>query len=120
MNKTRITRFIQKYSLGGLVESVAWKAGDNKLTTRFISDDKTVLGEVELDNFSFELGEIKKKDKIVDKIDNNQRIIGYSIRVSLISNLNYRLLLINLIIDNFCSSYNIYIYENYFRFSKTC
>ncbi len=53
MNKTRITRFIQKYSLGGLVESVAWKAGDNKLTTRFISDDKTVLGEVELDNFSF-------------------------------------------------------------------
>ena len=53
MNKTRITRFIQKYSLGGLVESVAWKAGDNKLVTRFISDDKTVLGEIQLDNFTF-------------------------------------------------------------------
>ena len=53
MNKTRITRFIQKYNLAGLVESVAWKAGDNKLVTRFISDDKTVLGEIELDNFSF-------------------------------------------------------------------
>ena len=53
MNKVRLTRFIQKYSLGGLVESVAWKAGDNKLVTRFISDDKTVLGEIELDNFTF-------------------------------------------------------------------
>jgi hypothetical protein len=39
--------------LGGLVESVAWKAGDNKLVTRFISDDKTVLGEIQLDNFAF-------------------------------------------------------------------
>ena len=53
MNKAKLTRFIQKYSLGGLVESVAWKAGDNKLVTRFISDDKTVLGEIQLDNFVF-------------------------------------------------------------------
>ena len=50
MNKTRITRFIQKYNLAGLVESVAWKAADGKLVTRFISDDKTVLGEIQLDN----------------------------------------------------------------------
>jgi hypothetical protein len=49
------------------------------------------LTEAELENFSFELGEIKQKVKIVDKIDKNKRIIGYSIRVSLISNLNYRL-----------------------------
>lgn len=52
MNKTRITRFIQKYNLAGLVESVAWVAADGKLTTRFISDDKTVLGEIQLDNFT--------------------------------------------------------------------
>jgi hypothetical protein len=52
MNKTRITRFIQKYNLAGLVESVAWTAADGKLTTRFISDDKTVLGEIQLDNFT--------------------------------------------------------------------
>jgi hypothetical protein len=51
MNKTRITRFIQKYNLAGLVESVAWTAADGKLSTRFISDDKTVLGEIHLDNF---------------------------------------------------------------------
>jgi hypothetical protein len=52
MNKTRVTRFIQKYNLAGLVESVAWKAADGKLVTRFISDDKTVLGEIQLDNFT--------------------------------------------------------------------
>jgi hypothetical protein len=52
MNKTRITRFIQKYNLAGLVESVAWTAADGKLVTRFISDDKTVLGEIKLDNFT--------------------------------------------------------------------
>ncbi len=58
MNKVRITRFIQKYSLGGLVESVAWKAEDGKLKTRVISDDKTVLGEIELDNFTSKLPEL--------------------------------------------------------------
>lgn len=52
MNKTRVTRFIQKYNLAGLVESVAWVAADGKLVTRFISDDKTVLGEIQLDNFT--------------------------------------------------------------------
>jgi hypothetical protein len=58
MNKTRITRFIQKYNLAGLVESVAWKAADGKLITRFISDDKTVLGEIHLDNFTFNAPEL--------------------------------------------------------------
>jgi hypothetical protein len=53
MNKNRVTRFIQKYNLAGLVESVSWKAENGKLITRFISDDKTVLGEIELDNFNF-------------------------------------------------------------------
>ncbi len=58
MNKAKLTRFIQKYSLGGLVESVAWKAEDNKLSTRFISDDKTVLGEIQLDNFGVKFSDL--------------------------------------------------------------
>ena len=58
MNKNRVTRFIQKYNLAGLVESVSWKAENGKLTTRFISDDKTVLGEIELDNFNFSSPEL--------------------------------------------------------------
>jgi hypothetical protein len=51
MNKQNLTRFIQKYSLGGLIESVAWKSEEQKLSVRFISDDKTMLGEVDLEKF---------------------------------------------------------------------
>ena len=58
MNKTRITRFIGKYNLAGLVESVSWKTDVQKLNTRFIADDKTVLGEISLDNFNFEAAEL--------------------------------------------------------------
>ena len=52
MNKQNLTRFIQKYSLGGIIESVAWKSDAQTLSVRFISDDKTMLGEVILDKFT--------------------------------------------------------------------
>ena len=58
MNKTRITRFISKYNLAGLVESVTWNTDGQKLSTKFIADDKTVLGEITLDNFNFETAEL--------------------------------------------------------------
>ena len=58
MNKTRITRFISKYNLAGLVESVTWTTDGQKLSTKFIADDKTVLGEITLDNFNFENAEL--------------------------------------------------------------
>lgn len=58
MNKTRITRFISKYNLAGLVESVSWTTDGQKLSTRFIADDKTMLGEIILDNFTFENAEL--------------------------------------------------------------
>lgn len=58
MNKIRLNRFIQKYNLAGLIESVTWKADGTKLSTKFISDDKTVLGELELDNFNFDAAEL--------------------------------------------------------------
>ena len=38
--------------MGGLIESVAWNAEGNKLMVRFISDDKTLLGEVEYNAFT--------------------------------------------------------------------
>lgn len=59
MNKNNLQKFIQKYSLGGLIESVVWKANGNKLSVRFISDDKTMLGEVDYGKFDstpFEIG----------------------------------------------------------------
>lgn len=52
MNKNNLLKFIQKYSLGGLIESVAWNAEGKQLSVRFISDDKTLLGEVDFNAFT--------------------------------------------------------------------
>ena len=54
MEKTRINRFISKYNLAGLVESVKWESKEGSLSTNFISDDKSVLGTVTLSEFDFE------------------------------------------------------------------
>lgn len=51
MQKTTMNRFISKYNLAGLVESVKWETKDGILSTSFISDDKSVLGSVELTDF---------------------------------------------------------------------
>ena len=57
MNKKTLTGFIQKYSLGNLVESVEWNCDNKILSTNFVSEDKTMMGEVilkesELENCS--------------------------------------------------------------------
>lgn len=43
--------FISKYHLNGLVQSVAWNS-NGSLSTRFISDDKSVVGEVRMNTFN--------------------------------------------------------------------
>lgn len=53
MEKGKLNRFVQKYNLAGLVESVKWETKDNELTTSFISDDKSVLGKVTMKEFNF-------------------------------------------------------------------
>tara|TARA_B110000977_G_scaffold127538_1_gene162956 strand:- start:3731 stop:4444 length:714 start_codon:yes stop_codon:yes gene_type:complete len=58
MEKSNINRFVQKYNLAGLVESVKWEAKDNTLKTAFISDDKSVLGSVTYSDFEFEDSEL--------------------------------------------------------------
>ena len=54
MEKSRINRFVSKYNLAGLVESVKWESKEGSLSTNFISDDKSVLGTVTLSEFDFE------------------------------------------------------------------
>lgn len=54
MKKRRVNNFINKYHLSGLVESVKWEIEDNTLQTSFISDDKSCLGKVALEDFDFE------------------------------------------------------------------
>lgn len=53
MEKSKLINFISKYHLGGLVNSVAWNS-NGSLSTKFISDDKCVVGEVRLNNFNSE------------------------------------------------------------------
>ena len=60
MNKQKLTRFINKYYLNGTVNSVVLKTNANRkqLSTRYISGDKTLLGEMSMDNWDFETSEI--------------------------------------------------------------
>ena len=51
MEKQKLNRFVSKYNLAGLVESVKWESKDGSLTTSFISDDKSVLGSVNMTGF---------------------------------------------------------------------
>ena len=46
MNKITLDTFIQKYNLGGNVNSVKWESDGSTLSTRFISPDKSLLGQL--------------------------------------------------------------------------
>jgi len=48
MNKITLDTFIQKYNLGGNVNSVKWESSGDTMSTRFISPDKSLLGELTL------------------------------------------------------------------------
>jgi len=54
MNKAVITKFIDKYHLGGNIESVKWETDGDGLKTSFISENRSMLGEVTLSKFPFE------------------------------------------------------------------
>jgi hypothetical protein len=54
MEKNKLNRFITKYSLAGNANSVKWKTNNNKLLTSFVTEDKSLLGQVSVENFEFE------------------------------------------------------------------
>jgi hypothetical protein len=54
MEKNKIERFITKYSLAGNANSVKWESVNNRLATAFVTEDKSLLGQVTVDNFNFE------------------------------------------------------------------
>ena len=60
MNKQRLVRFINKYYLNGTVNSVVLnsKSNSQQLSARFISGDKSLLGEFVLDKWDFEDSDI--------------------------------------------------------------
>ena len=54
MQKTKLNKFIQKYNLGGNVNSVKWKSSGDSISTSFVTPDKSLLGTVKVDKFPFE------------------------------------------------------------------
>ena len=76
MEKQQLNRFISKYNLAGLVESVKWESKDGSLTTSFISDDKSVLGSVTMkdfegDNADFGVYDTTKLSKMLSVLGND-------------------------------------------------
>ena len=58
MNKQRLTRFISKYYLNGTVNSIVLNSKSDKLSARFISGDKTLLGELTMNKSQIEECEV--------------------------------------------------------------
>ena len=58
MQRVKLDKFIARYNLGGNVESVKWTSDGSAIKTSFISSDKALLGNVEVDNFALEEGEV--------------------------------------------------------------
>jgi len=76
MEKQQLNRFVSKYNLAGLVESVKWESKDGSLTTSFISDDKSVLGSVTMkdfegDNADFGVYDTTKLSKMLSVLGND-------------------------------------------------
>ena len=76
MEKTKLNKFIQKYNLGGNVNSVKWTAGTNQLKTSFVTPDKSLLGTVVADNVKFEDADLgvyqtDQLQKLLSVLDND-------------------------------------------------
>ena len=54
MEKQKLQRFIDKYHLSGNVNSVVLNSVGNTLETRFITGDKSLLGELSMNSWKFE------------------------------------------------------------------
>ena len=71
MQKSKLNRFIQKYNLGGNVNSVKWKSDGDSISTSFVTPDKSLLGNVTVDKFQFDNSELG-----IYQTDVLQKLIG--------------------------------------------
>ena len=58
MNKHSLKRFIDKYHLGGNCSSVVINSKGDKLSTRFITGDKNLLGELHMTGWNFDVADL--------------------------------------------------------------
>ena len=76
MDKYKLTRFIDKYHLGGNVNAVVINSKGDTLSTRFITGNKALLGELEMNSWSFqdvELGvyDTEQLSRLLDVLDDD-------------------------------------------------
>ena len=53
MEKTKLNRFISKYYLNGIAESVIWNCLDDTLVTKVTDDAKSIVGEITCEKSGF-------------------------------------------------------------------
>ena len=58
MNKHSLNRFIEKYYLGGNCSSVVINSKGDSLSTRFITGDKNLLGELSMTGWNFDKADL--------------------------------------------------------------
>ena len=76
MNKTKFEGFLNRYSLGGEVESVMIVVDDSTISAKMVSDDKTLLGNVVMQEDSFPNGSYgiyttSQLKQLLSVLDNN-------------------------------------------------
>jgi hypothetical protein len=53
-DRSRILSHIDRYNLSGEIESVEWNFEDGRFSTGFVSQDNTIIGEVEVEDMPFD------------------------------------------------------------------
>ena len=81
MEKTKLNKFIQKYNLGGNVNSVKWTSDSSKLTTSFVTPDKSLLGTVVAEGVTFEDGDLGVYQ--TDQLQKLLSVLGDDVNMSL-------------------------------------
>ena len=51
MEKERLLDFVGRYHLGGEIEATVWETANGSLSTKFITGDKSMIGDVTMNNF---------------------------------------------------------------------
>jgi hypothetical protein len=79
VDKNKLEQFIVKYNLGGNVDSVKWVCKGDTLSTSFITDSKSLLGNVSVDNFKFCNADIgvystSQLQRLLNTVDNSMEI----------------------------------------------
>ena len=74
MNKSTLEKFIKKYSLDGSVSAVRWKCANETLSTRFVTEDKSLLGELKLNNFK--IGALDNTEMGIGETETMSKLLG--------------------------------------------